>query len=205
MSMNRTLGHAAFVLGLAALVPAGPGRADTADEKHYYVRVGDRAPAFELPDDEGKRWRLADHLRKRPVVLFFYMGDFMPNSAREVCAFRNDLARLRQLGVEVVGVSGDTPASHEQFKKAYRLNFTLLSDYKGEVGKRFGLPMSGGGSMQVKGPDGEEITVGRGCTPAHWTWVIGRDGKVLDKFTRVQPAQESKRVLALLEKWKAGR
>jgi peroxiredoxin Q/BCP len=189
-------------LALAAALPAVPARADTADEKHYYVRVGQRAPLFELLDDQGKKWKLADHLGKRVVVLFFYMGDYFPQSAREVCAFRDDLPRIKRQGVEVVGISGDVPASHALFKESYKLNYTLLCDTKGEVSWRFGMPASGGGSQQVKGPDGEDVTITRGSTAAFWTWIIGLDGRVLDKCTKVKPDQESKRVLALLDKWR---
>jgi peroxiredoxin Q/BCP len=203
MKLTKLLPLAALALGVA--LPAVPARADTADEKHYYVRVGDRAPLFELLDDHGKKWKLSDHLGKRVVVLFFYMGDYFPQSAREACAFRDDLARIRPQGVEVVGISGDVPSSHALFKESYNLNYTLLCDTKGEVGWRFGMPTSGGGSLQVKGPDGEDVTITRGATPAFWTWVIGLDGRVLDKCPNVKPAEESKRILALLRKWRAQR
>ena len=201
MTPTRLLPPAALALALA--LPAVP-RADY-EEKHYFVRVGDAAPRFELRDDEGKKWKLADHIGKRVVVLFFYLGDYFPQSVREARAFRDDLNRLKHEGVEVVGVSGDTPASHALFKRSYRLNYTLLSDPKGEVAWRFGMPISGGGSQTVQGPDGDEVTITRGSTPPCWTWVIGRDGKVLDKHTHVKPEQESKRVLALLQKWREKR
>ena len=192
-------------LALALALPAVPARADTADEKHYYVRVGDRPPAFELLDDEGKKWKLSDHLGKRVVVLFFYMGDYFPQSAREARAFRDDLTRIKQQGAEVVGVSGDAPSSHALFKQSYQLNYTLLCDTKGEVSWRFGMPISAGGSQIVRGPDGEDVTITRGTTPPFWTWVIGLDGRVLDKCQKVKPAEESKRILALLHKWRAKR
>ena len=202
MKPTQLLPPAALALALA--LPFVPARADY-EEKHYFVRVGDAAPRFELLDDQGKKWRLADHLGKRVVVLFFYMGDYFPQSVREARRFRDDVNRLRQEGVEVVGVSGDTPASHTLFKKSYRLNYPLLSDPKGEVAWRFGMPISGGGSQQVQGPDGDEVTITRGSTPPFWTWVIGRDGRVLDKCTQVKQDQESKRVLALLRKWREKR
>ena len=193
-----------LALGLALAVPAVPtARGDTADEKHYFVRIGDRAPAFELLDDQGRKWKLSDHLGKRLLVLFFYMGDFMPPCAREACAFRDDLARIKQQGVEVVGISGDLPANHALFKETYKLGFTLLSDQKGEVGKRFGLPMSAGGTYRIKDREGDDVPLVRGATAARWTWVIGLDGRVLDKCTKVKPAEESKRILALLRKWRA--
>jgi peroxiredoxin Q/BCP len=201
MKPTRLLPLAALGLGLALPALPGPARADH-EEKHYFVRVGDPAPRFELLDDQGKKWKLSDHLGKRLVVLFFYMGDYFPQSAREVCAFRDDLDRLKRQGAEVVGISGDVPASHELFKRSYDLNYPLLCDTRGEVSWRFGMPASAGGSLRVPGPDGEEVTITRGSTPAFWTWVIGPDGRVLDKFTKVKPDQESKRVLALLRKWR---
>ena len=198
--MSKLLPVVALALALA--LPAVPARADTEDTPHWYVRVRDKAPLFELLDDQGKKWKLADHLGKRVVVLFFYMGDYFPQSVREVCAFRDDLARIKREGVEVYGVSGDVPASHALFKETYKLNFTLLCDVKGDVGLHFGMPMSSGGSLRLKGRDGEDITITRGATPAFWTWIIGLDGRVLDKCPKVKPAEESKRVLALLRKWR---
>ncbi len=199
MKPTRLLPLSALALALALPAVPGPARADH-EEKHYFVRVGDAAPRFELRDEEGRKWKLSDHLGKRTVVLFFYMGDYFPQSVREARGFREDLHRLRQEGAEVVGVSGDTPGAHALFKRSYDLNYPLLSDPKGEVAWRLGMPISGGGKQQVQGPDGEEVTISRGSTPPFWTWVIGPDGRVLDKCTKVKPEQESKRVLALLRK-----
>ena len=204
MKPTRLPPLAALALALALPAVLGPARADH-EETHYYVRVGDRAPLFELPDDRGKKWKLSDHLGKRVVVVFFYMGDYFPRSAREVCAFRDDLDRLKRQGVEVVGISGDVPASHALFKRTYELDYPLLCDTKGEVSWRFGMPASGGGTLRVAGPDGEDVIITRGSTPAFWTWVIGLDGRVLDKCTQVKPDQDSKRVLALLKKWRGQR
>jgi peroxiredoxin Q/BCP len=163
MKPPRLLPLAALALALALPAVPGPARADH-EEKHYFVRVGDAAPRFELRDDEGKKWKLTDHLGKRAVVLFFYMGDYFPQSVREARAFHEDLHRLRQEGAEVIGVSGDTPGAHALFKRSYDLRYTLLSDAKGEVAWRFGMPISAGGSQQVPGPDGEEVTINRGAT-----------------------------------------
>jgi peroxiredoxin Q/BCP len=204
MRPTNLLPLVALALGLALPAVPGPARADTADP-HYYVRVGDRPPTIELLDDEGKKWKLSDHVGKRVLVLFFYQGDFFPQSIREAAAFRDDLARIKQQGVEVVGISGDLPANHRMFKETYKLNFTLLSDAKGDVGTRFGMPMSAGGTRVIKDSEGGDIHLVRGATAPHWTWVIGLDGKVLDKGRQVKPAEESKRILALLNKWRGQR
>src|SRR5262249_60633382 len=100
---------------LTALAASGPLAAARGDgdangyKKIIYIRVGDPAPAFELPDDAGNWWRSARHYGRKAVVLYFYWGDFMPPCTRLAQGFRDQAARIAGLGGEVVAVSGDHP------------------------------------------------------------------------------------------------
>ena len=191
----------------AVLAAAGLVRADGDDEYHAipFVKVGDRPPAFQLTDDEGRVWKSSQHFGKRPVVLYFYWGDFMPKCTQQACAYRDDLRRLAAFGVEVVGVSGDSPANHARFKEAYGLNFRLLADETGAVAKEFGVPVSGPSDTRLKDSRGKEFVMSRKATSGRWTFVVDRDGRVVYKDENPDPARDSRKVLAALEKLRAER
>jgi len=198
--MKKLIG-AARVRWLLAVALLGFGGALNAEEdyvKIIYIRVGDEPPRIELKDDQGNLWKSSQHFGKKYVVLYFYMGDFMKNCTQEAIAYRNDYAAIVAQDAEVVGISGDAPANHRMFKEKYQLRQTLLSDAKGEVGKAFGSAWSGGGEWAVKDDAGKEVSLKRGVTESRWTWIIGKDGRVLYKNTNADPEQDSKQVLKFL-------
>lgn len=198
--MKKLVG-AARVLWLLAAALLGFGGALNAEEdyvKIIYIRVGDEPPPIELKDDHGNLWKSSQHYGKKYVVLYFYMGDFMNNCTREAISYRNDYAALVAQGAEVVGISGDVPANHRMFKEKYQLRQTLLSDDRAVVGKAFGSAWSGGGEWAIKDDAGNQISLRRGVTESRWTWIIGKDGRVLYKNTNADPEQDSKQVLKFL-------
>ena len=91
------------------------------------VTAGDKAPDFEAPTDGGENVRLSD-LRGKKVVLYFYPKDNTPGCTKEACEFRDHMASLTQKGAVVLGVSPDSPASHDKFIAKHELNFKLVSD-----------------------------------------------------------------------------
>ena len=101
------------------------------------IQEGKKAPDFVLASSEGGDVSLKG-LRGKTVVLYFYPKDDTPGCTREACAFRDSQAALKKKGVVVLGVSGDSLASHEKFKAKYKLNFPLLSDPDKAVAKKFG-------------------------------------------------------------------
>ena len=103
------------------------------------VAVGDRAPDFELPSNEGETVRLSA-LHGRPVVLFFYPKDDTPGCTAEACSFRDHLAQFQELGATVLGISGDDVASHRRFAGKHHLGFPLLADVGNHVRRQFGVP-----------------------------------------------------------------
>ena len=165
------------------------------------VKVGDKVPAFEGTDDQGKTWKSTDHVGKKVVVVYFYPADFTGGCTKQACSFRDDFTKLTDKGVEVVGISGDSAKTHEAFKKFHKLNFTLLADEKGDIAKKFGVPVGKGGKAKAT-IDGTEQTFERGATIQRWTFVIGKDGKVAVKEDKVNAKEDSKKILEAVEKLK---
>jgi len=91
------------------------------------LKVGDVAPAFSLPDQNGETVSLESFRGKR-VVLYFYPKDDTPGCTKEACNFRDQWASFEQHGIVVLGISKDGAASHGKFIAKYSLPFTLLSD-----------------------------------------------------------------------------
>lgn len=184
------------VLGCVLALLATVGEA--ADDKPIDLKVGDAAPAFEARTDQDKTWVSAEHFGKKWVVVYFYPGDFTPGCTAQANAFKDGMNKLTELGVEVVGVSGDAVKSHELFKKAQKLNFTLLADEEGALAKKFGVPFGKGATVKVKDADGKPLEIARAGTAARWTFIVGKDGKIAYKNTKVLPAEDAKKITAFI-------
>lgn len=91
------------------------------------LEVGDKAPAFNLPDADGNNVKLADY-RGRKVIVYFYPAASTPGCTRQACDFRDSLAELNDAGLDVVGISPDKPEKLAKFRDQERLTFPLLSD-----------------------------------------------------------------------------
>jgi len=189
-----------FVLGLfSATIPSSPAD-DKKDEKKVDLNIGDKAPAFEAPGDDSRTWVSAERYGKKWVVIYFYPGDFTPGCTAQAKAFREAMEKLTEKGVEVIGVSGDSMATHQLFKKAQKLNFTLLSDERGSVAKMFGVPVTPGAKVKAKDADGNMIEFARDVTIARWTFIIDKDGKIVYKNTRVIPGDDAKKIAEFITK-----
>ena len=164
------------------------------------VKVGYPAPAFQATDDQGNTWKSSDHVGKKILVVYFYPADLTGGCTKQACSYRDDMSKLTEKGVEVVGISGDSAKNHEVFKKVEKLNFTLLADEDGSVAKKFGVPVGKGGDFNTKDAEGNPIKLMRGVTTQRWTFVINKDGKIIYKNIKVNPAQDSKQILEVIEK-----
>jgi len=91
------------------------------------LQIGDIAPDFSLPDQNGTTVRLSDFKGQR-VVIYFYPKDDTPGCTKEACNFRDQWGVLEQHGIAVLGISKDGAASHSKFIAKYNLPFTLLTD-----------------------------------------------------------------------------
>lgn len=139
-----------------------------------------KAPDFHLPDEHGVMHSLADYAG-RWLVLYLYPEDDTPLCTVEACGFRDNYAQLQEAGLEVVGISRDSVASHERFAHKYGLNFTLLSDESKEVLEAYG-------AWGLKKSYGREFMGTR-----RKTFLINPRGEIVKEYARViskvHPAQ----------------
>ena len=202
----RYLTRASVLWLLAGLIlVARPMRAadDKAEKKEnekVELQVGDPAPEFEATDDQDQTWLSSEHVGKKYLVVYFYPGDFTPGCLNQARIVRDNMKRLAEAGVEVVGVSGDSVETHALFKKVEKLDFKLLADVDGSVAKLFGVPVRPGGEVKAKDAEGKFVTIKRPVTLDRWTFIIGKDGKILYKNTKVHPGTDLKQVLGFIEK-----
>jgi peroxiredoxin Q/BCP len=106
------------------------------------LKVGDRAPDFELPGTGERTYRLSDY-RGRKLVLAFYPGDFTAVCTRQFCSYRDQGDQLEGLGADVLGISPQSVDSHERFVEERRLNVPLLADEDKQVARAYGV-LAGG-------------------------------------------------------------
>lgn len=104
------------------------------------IKVGDRAPDFTLTSQSGESIKLSDFTGKKSVVIYFYPKDDTPGCTAESCAFRDSYTVFQEVGAEVIGISADSPESHQNFANKHNLPFTLLSDTNNQVRKLYGVP-----------------------------------------------------------------
>jgi len=104
------------------------------------VKVGDKAPDFTLPDVDLQSRSLKEFLGQK-IVLAFFVGAFTSTCTKEMCEFRDSMARLIDLNAQVVGISVNDPFSNKGFAEKNRLPFPILSDYKREAIKTYGLEL----------------------------------------------------------------
>ena len=148
---------------------------------------GKSAPDFTLEGNDGKQHSLGDY-KGKTVVLYFYPKDNTPGCTKEACGFRDLGTSLKKGGAVVLGVSKDSIDSHNKFAGNYKLPFTLLSDPKAEVMKKYG-------AFGKKMMYGKEV---QGTIRS--TVVIGPKGDVIKHWPTVKKAEEHpKEVLEFLQ------
>ena len=91
------------------------------------LTINTQAPDFTLPDQDGKMHSLSDY-KGRKVILYFYPKDNTSGCTKQACSFGDLFPHFREKGVEILGVSKDSVASHKKFQEKFNLPFTLLSD-----------------------------------------------------------------------------
>jgi peroxiredoxin len=105
------------------------------------IKVGEKAPGFILPDINLKLRRLREFLGHN-VVLAFFVSAFTSICTKEMCAFRDSMARLINLDAQVIGISVNEPFSNKAFAEKNKLVFPILSDYNREVIKLYGIEVT---------------------------------------------------------------
>ena len=148
---------------------------------------GMKAPAFALPDESGKTVALKDIVGKKNLILYFYPKDMTPGCTTEACSFRDNIEGIRKVGAQVIGISGDSSASHQKFIDKHALNFPLLADVGNEVGKRYGV-------YKMKSMYGREY-MGYERT----TMVIDKSGIIRKVFPKVKVNGHTAEVITALK------
>lgn len=103
------------------------------------MNPGDKAPDFELPDQDGTQRKLGDLLANGPVVLFFYPAAMTTGCTKESCHFRDLSAEFAAVGAQIVGISKDTVDKQQEFATKHSFGYPLLSDTDRAVATAFGL------------------------------------------------------------------
>ena len=102
------------------------------------IKIGDKAPDFELIETMESSWKLSDHLGGKNIVLLFFPLAYTPVCKEELCSMRDGINEFRALDAEVIAASIDSPFVLANWKKELELPFSLLSDFNTEVCRKFG-------------------------------------------------------------------
>ncbi len=164
------------------------------------LQVGDSAPAFHAKDQEGKPWKLQEHVGGKYLVLYFYPAAMTGGCTKQACTYRDHKNKASGLDIEIVGISGDSPESLKIFQQANQLNFTLLSDPDGAIAKKYGVPLKKGQKSIKRTVDGKEVTLERSNTAARWTFIIDRQGKVIYRDIKVKAAEDLNNIIEFIRK-----
>ena len=149
------------------------------------LEIGMNAPDFTLQDKDGNTVSLSDFAGKK-VVLYFYPKDNTPGCTRQACAFAGLYGEFQKKGVEVIGISRDSVASHVKFAEKHGLPFVLLSDPELTAIQAYGV-------WQEKKLYGK-VSMGVVRT----TFIIGEDGKIEKIMPKVKPDTNAAEILAEL-------
>ena len=150
------------------------------------IDPGKKAPAFSLPDQQGQKHGLADYAGQ-PVVLYFYPKDDTPGCTKESCAFQDNLPKFKKSKAAVLGVSVLNSASKAKFAAKYGLTFPLLADEDHAVMEQYGV-------WQEKSMYGKKY-----MGVARTTYLIGPDGKVVQRWDGVKVDGHAEEVLAAVQ------
>jgi peroxiredoxin Q/BCP len=149
------------------------------------LNVNDKAPEFNLQDENGNEVSLKA-LRGKQLVLYFYPRADTPGCTVEACEFRDTYKQMQKTGAVLLGISPDTPKAQKKFQDKFKLPFSLLADADKKVADAFGV-------LQEKNMYGKKI-----MGIVRTTFVIGPDGKIQHIFPKVKPEGHAVEVLAYL-------
>lgn len=146
------------------------------------LQVGDRLPNFSALATDGAVFESASVVGKKPIVFYFYPKDDTRVCTQQACAFRDQYEDFEALGATVIGISGDSVASHQRFAKKYQLPFLLLSDANSQLRRLFGVP--------------KDLL---GLIPGRVTYVVDQEGILRLVFNSMSGAIHIQKALAYLK------
>ena len=132
------------------------------------LKEGDIVPDFKAKTQSGEKFELSKYIGK-PLVIYFYPKDNTPGCTTQACSFRDQYQDFQDLGAEVIGISGDSEASHDKFAQKHKLPFILLSDENKKIRNLFGVP-----------------THFFGLLPGRVTYIIDKEGKIVSVYNSVK-------------------
>ena len=181
--MRPTRASRTFLTMLTLLAAAFSLQVAASDQ----IVIGQPAPEFELPDQDGQLHSLEDY-RDRWVVLYFYPKDETPGCTTEACEFRDNIFAYRELNAQILGVSLDDVESHKSFAENHDLPFPLLADFEGTAADAYGVKTKFAGMTVAK----------------RQTFIIDPSGNVAKHYEKVNPDTHSAEILADLKSLTAG-
>ena len=149
------------------------------------LAVGTVAPDFTLPDQNGVMHALKD-FRGKKVILYFYPKDMTSGCTKQACGFAERYPQFTERGVEILGVSKDSVASHKRFEEKYGLPFTLLADPERKVIEAYGV-------WQEKKSAGK-VSMGVVRT----TYLIDEKGVIIRAESQVKAADNPEQMLQVI-------
>jgi peroxiredoxin Q/BCP len=147
------------------------------------LKVGDKIPNFLAKDTSGNDFDIKNLVGKKPLVIYFYPKDNTPGCTAQACSFRDQYEDFKDLGAEVIGISGDTIDSHQKFAKQYKLPFILLSDDNKKIRRLFGVPSNMFGML-----------------PGRVTYVADRNGVIKMIFDNMMATKHIPKALEAIKK-----
>lgn len=152
------------------------------------LKAGDPAPDFIATATDGKRVSLEDY-RGKKLVMYFYPRDDTPGCTKQACSLRDHYAEIAAKGAAILGVSTQGEASHRKFTDKYQLNFPLLADTEGAVGRAYGTLGGEGMIDKLKSAIGAARRV---------TFIIDENGRIAHVIDKPQVARHAEEVLELI-------
>ena len=146
-----------------------------------HLKVGDSAPDFAIPNQNGEIIRLSDYSDKK-LIIFFYPKDNTPGCTAESCNLKDNYSDLLEKGFEVVGVSADNEASHQKFITKFSLPYHLLADTNKEMIKSYGVW-------------GEKKFMGKVYDGIHRTTFVINNGLIEKIFLKVKTKEHSNQII----------
>jgi len=148
------------------------------------IQIGDKLPHFTAVKQDGTVFD-SNSIQNKPVVIYFYPKDNTPGCTTQACSFRDAYQDFQDLGAEVIGVSGDSVSSHQNFQQKHKLPFVLLSDSDRKLRKLFGVP-----------------TALFGLIPGRVTYVFNVSGKAIYIFDNMSAKNHIIKALDSIKKSK---
>jgi peroxiredoxin Q/BCP len=147
------------------------------------LKVGDKIPNFLAKDISGNDFDIQNLVGKKPLVIYFYPKDNTPGCTAQACSFRDQYEDFKDLGAEVIGISGDSIDSHQKFAKRHKLPFILLSDDNKKIRRLFGVPSNMFGML-----------------PGRVTYVADRNGEIKMIFDSMMATKHIPKALEAVKK-----